>query len=120
MPLCVRVAWITPSIFESGGGAVDEYNLCRNWGKEKCRRRLEDHWASFIGAGDLQAIASAGMNHVRIPIGYWAVDPLNGDPYVQGQIPYLDKAITWAGAAGLKVWIDLHGGEFAANAPARR
>jgi glucan 1,3-beta-glucosidase len=50
------------------------------------------------------------MNHVRIPVGYWAVDPLDGDPYVQGQIPMLDKAIAWAGAAGLKVWIDLHGG----------
>jgi len=52
------------------------------------------------------------MNHVRIPIGYWAAAPLDNDPYVQGQIPYLDKAIAWADAAGLKVWIDLHGGQF--------
>lgn len=52
------------------------------------------------------------MNHVRIPIGYWAVRPKAGDPYVSGQLEFLDRAITWAGNVGLKVWIDLHGGKF--------
>ena len=49
------------------------------------------------------------MNHVRIPIGYWAVAPLDGDPYVQGQLAYLDRAVQWARQVGLKVWVDLHG-----------
>lgn len=42
-------------------------------------------------------------------MGYWAIAPLSGDPYVQGQLDYLDQALNWAGAAGLSVWIDLHG-----------
>lgn len=49
------------------------------------------------------------MNHVRIPIGYWAVSLLPGDPYVQGQLKYLDQAVSWAKQVGLKVWVDLHG-----------
>jgi len=32
-----------------------------------------------------------------------------GEPFVQGQLPYLDKAISWASTYGLKVIIDLHG-----------
>jgi hypothetical protein len=93
-------------------GAVDEYNLCKHLGKTACKDRLSAHWASFYNADDFHQIKAAGMNHVRIPIGYWAVDPLHDDPYIQGQIPYLDQAIQWAGAAGLKVWIDLHGGVY--------
>jgi aryl-phospho-beta-D-glucosidase BglC (GH1 family) len=49
------------------------------------------------------------LNHVRIPIGYWAFDVSDGEPYVQGQLPYLDKAIGWAETYGLKVIVDLHG-----------
>jgi len=55
-------------------------------------------------------IASVGLNHVRIPIGYWALNPVDGDPYVQGQLAILDNAIGWAKEAGLKVMLDLHGG----------
>ncbi|GME90112.1 unnamed protein product [Ambrosiozyma monospora] len=49
-----------------------------------------------------------GLNFVRIPIGYWAFELLDDDPYVQGQVEYLDKAIGWARKNGLKVWVDLH------------
>lgn len=46
---------------------------------------------------------------VRLPVGYWAFDLQPGDPYVQGQIPYLERALQWCRQANLKVWIDLHG-----------
>jgi len=32
-----------------------------------------------------------------------------GEPYIQGQLAYLDKAVDWAGQHGLKVIVDLHG-----------
>src|SRR5436309_736059 len=45
---------------------------------------------------------------IRIPVGFWAYD--NTDtPYIKGADAYLEKAIGWAKAAGIKVWIDLHG-----------
>ncbi|RAQ42562.1 glucan 1 [Aspergillus flavus] len=102
--------WITPSIFDAAGAeAVDEWSLTKILGKEEAEARLSAHWKSFVSAGDFQRMADAGLNHVRIPIGYWALGPLEGDPYVDGQLEYLDKAVEWAGAAGLKVLIDLHG-----------
>jgi glucan 1,3-beta-glucosidase len=45
---------------------------------------------------------------VRIPIGFWAYETFDS-PYVSGQAPYMDKAIEWARATGLKVIVDLHG-----------
>lgn len=49
------------------------------------------------------------LNHVRIPIGYWAFEVGPGEPFIQGQLPYLEKAVQWAGNYGLKVIVDLHG-----------
>lgn len=108
--------FITPSVYEKAGdGAVDEYTLCQSLGKDAALSLLSAHWASWITAGDLANIAAAGLNHVRIPIGYWSVAPLDGEPYVQGALDYLDQAIGWAGGVGLKVLIDLHGGQFKAR-----
>ena len=46
---------------------------------------------------------------MRLPIGYWAFDVSAGEPYIQGQLPYLTKAYNWAQAHGLKLIVDLHG-----------
>ncbi|OJD16323.1 hypothetical protein AJ78_03492 [Emergomyces pasteurianus Ep9510] len=101
--------WITPSVFEEAGdGAVDEYTLSQILAGN-AKSRLSRHWDSWITADDFAQIAAAGLTHVRIPIGYWAVAPLNGEPYIQGQVSYLDKAIRWAKESNLKVVIDLHG-----------
>ena len=75
-------------------------------------------------------IAAAGLNHVRIPIGYvriyrllvpgsylctranisqWAYDLQEGETYIGGQDAYLEKSIGWAKNHGIKVLIDLHG-----------
>ena len=46
---------------------------------------------------------------MRLPIGYWAWEVGQGEPYIQGQLPYLRKAVAWASNHDLKVIIDLHG-----------
>lgn len=65
--------------------------------------------STFITESDFQQIAAAGLNHVRIPIGHWGVKQYA--PYAFGQLEYLNKAIGWARAYGIKIWIDLHGGK---------
>ena len=86
---------------------------------------LQNHWNTWITQQDLADIAGAGyvtwprrylrwltlrsLNHVRIPIGYWAFEVGAGEPYIQGQLQYLQNAIGWAGDYGLKVIVDLHG-----------
>jgi len=101
--------WITPSMFpDDQDSVVDEYTLTQYLGSN-AQSTMEKHWDSWITEDDFQQIASAGLNHVRVPIGYWAVTLEDGDPYVQGQLYRLDDAVTWARGAGLKMLIDLHG-----------
>lgn len=100
--------WITPSLFE-GNDAVDEYTLTGILGKDAAYSRLSQHWNSFITQDDFRQIAAAGLNHVRIPIGYWSIIPIDGEPFVQGAYNKFGEALDWAQASGLKVIIDLHG-----------
>lgn len=105
----VAEPFITPSLFENTGDTrvIDEYTMGL-YVSDACSR-LESHWASWITQTDFQQIAAAGLNIVRIPIGYWAIDDTHY-PYCKGsQLDYLTKAVGWASAAGLKVVIDLHG-----------
>ncbi|KAI6716346.1 glucan 1:3-beta-glucosidase I/II [Diplocarpon mali] len=69
---------------------------------------LEKHWSTFITESDIQAIAAAGLNALRIPVGFWAYD--NADtPYHSGADVYVERAIGWARKSGMKVLVDLHG-----------
>lgn len=52
------------------------------------------------------------QNLIRIQIGYWSLLPLvNNEPYLPGAWDYLKLGVQWAQQYGLKVMIDLHGGE---------
>jgi len=103
--------WITPSMFDATGNnaIVDEWTFCQLQSRSTAQSALQSHWNSFYSESDFAAIAAAGLNHVRIPIGYWAFQVGPGEPFIQGQLPFLQKAITWAGNHGLKVIVDLHG-----------
>jgi len=102
--------WITPSIFEdTPEDVVDEYTMSVKLGKGAMQKKMQKHWSSWITKEDFGQIADAGLNFVRIPIGYWSVHPLKDDPYVQGAYEWLGKSLDWAEGAGLKVMIDLHG-----------
>jgi len=101
--------WITPSLFDNTGDSrvVDEWTFGQF--APNAQSVLQNHWNTWITESDFAAIAAAGLNHVRLPIGYWAWDVSAGEPYKQGQLPFLDKAVTWAGNHGLHLIIDLHG-----------
>ncbi|GAA5936736.1 hypothetical protein JCM1841_001983 [Sporobolomyces salmonicolor] len=109
--------WITPSLFDATGNAsvVDEWTFCESLGYREAYARLSSHWATFYTEDDFAQMASYGLNHVRIPIGYWAFDTTEGEPYVQGQYAFLLNAIQWAGNHGLKVMVDIHGAPASQN-----
>jgi hypothetical protein len=91
---------------------VDEWTYTQILGKDAAKSSLQNHWNSWITQDDFNQMAKAGLNHVRIPIGYWSVIPIDGEPYVQGAYDKLGEALDWASGAGLKVMIDLHGGKY--------
>ncbi|RSH87288.1 hypothetical protein EHS25_003197 [Saitozyma podzolica] len=106
--------WMMPSFFEVS--PLDQYNVPDEWtycqilGKETCLERLQEHWDTYITEDDFKLMANYSMNTVRIPMGYWAwVDPEWYEPYVQGQLPYLERALNWSSWYGLDVMMDLHG-----------
>ena len=96
------------------------------------QQKPKAHWDTWITEADFVAIAIAAagyvsygepnslhvvnefalfrsLNHVRVRFGYWAWEIGSGEPYIQGQLTYLRKAVGWAHAHGIKVVIDLHG-----------
>ncbi|KAF8471280.1 glycoside hydrolase superfamily [Kalaharituber pfeilii] len=108
----VMEPFITPSYFkewDSRFGVVDEYTLSKQLGPETARKTFEKHYSEFIKEEDFRMIRDAGLDHVRIPFGYWAVMQLDGDPYVyQVEWRYLLRAIEYCRKYGLRVKLDLH------------
>ncbi|KAK0742505.1 glycoside hydrolase superfamily [Apiosordaria backusii] len=103
--------FITPSLFDydSRYGIVDEYTLCK-YLASRCESVLEKHYASFVTESTFRDIAAAGLDHVRIPFSYWAVQTYDGDPYLfRTSWRYLLRAIEWCRKYGLRVNLDPHG-----------
>ncbi|KAK0388745.1 hypothetical protein NLU13_4988 [Sarocladium strictum] len=103
--------FITPSLFDypASAGVVDEWTLCKHLG-DKAAAVLEKHYSTFITEADFKAIADAGLDHVRIPFSYWAVQTYDDDPYVPRiSWRYLLRGIEWARKHGLRIKLDLHG-----------
>ncbi|KAF8205271.1 glycoside hydrolase superfamily [Mycena galopus ATCC 62051] len=84
---------------------IDEWTLLQAGGQQA----LEDHYNTFITEQDFMQIAAAGLNFVRIPIAYWAIEVLEGEGFL-GNVSwtYFLKAIQWARKYGLRINIDLH------------
>lgn len=58
---------------------------------------------------DFAQIAGAGLNYVRIPLPYWAIEVRQGEPFLpQVSWQYFLKAIQWARKYGLRINLDLH------------
>ncbi|KAF9190558.1 hypothetical protein BGZ51_008496 [Haplosporangium sp. Z 767] len=104
--------FITPSLFDPyvKDGVVDEYTLCKHLGPEASKALLEKHYATWVTEETFIRIRDLGLNHVRIPIGFWALGGLTADePYVPNlSWAYLLRAIEWARKYGIRVMVELH------------
>ncbi|CAG8773247.1 21628_t:CDS:2, partial [Gigaspora rosea] len=89
--------------------AVDEYTFTQVLGYREAKRQLHKHWSTWVTEKDIATLTSYGVNHLRIPIGYWAFDKTPTEPFVKGAYKYLLKAVRWAKKYNLKVVLDLHG-----------
>ncbi|ORY80463.1 glycoside hydrolase superfamily [Protomyces lactucae-debilis] len=106
--------WMDPTWFDQASGnvgAVDEWTFCQALGTAGCTSQLQQHWASWVTQSDISQLASAGLNTLRIPVGFWAfIDPIAGEPYVRStQLQELSRVLGYARASGMTVTLDLHG-----------
>ncbi|GAB0498572.1 hypothetical protein MMPV_009918 [Pyropia vietnamensis] len=118
--------WINTALFRAhpavagrdglaGDPADSEYALCTRLGAATAAAVLGAHRRNWLGAADFHAMAVAGLNAVRVPVGYWGVLPrgrrgrsTSSDPYVGPVWTHLDDALSWAATARLGVLLDLH------------
>ncbi len=96
--------WMVPEVYRDTD-AQDEYNLCLSLG-DRAAGRLNRHRDTFISAADFGWIADHGLNAVRLPVGFWALEAPK--PYVAAA-PFIAFALDQARDHGLKLLLDLHG-----------
>ncbi|CAG5158831.1 uncharacterized protein ALTATR162_LOCUS5276 [Alternaria atra] len=105
--------FITPSYFSQYGSkdnVLDEWTFVSKLGPAKAKDTLEKHYSTFINKKTFAEIRDAGMDHVRIPFGYWIVRTYDDDAYVpQVAWRYLLRGIEYCRQNGLRVNLDLHG-----------
>ncbi|KAI9299177.1 glycoside hydrolase [Neoconidiobolus thromboides FSU 785] len=102
--------FIVPSIYEDkiDEGVLDEWTLCETIGKKECTKRLIKHYETFLTEEDIKIIRDAGLNHVRIPIGYWMIDNQDNENFIYGSWKYLLRGLQWCRKYGIRVMIDFH------------
>src|ERR1700722_17869367 len=93
--------WMVPSVYE-GTDAGDEFHLCQALGS-KSKSQLERHRETFITAEDFRWIKNSGLNSVRLPVGYWALEAPK--PYVSAS-DYIEFALDQAQENNLRLVLD--------------
>jgi len=101
----VLEGWMKPALFE-GTLANDEYTLCDALGSAAAERVMRKHRETFITEDDFRWIRDRGLNAIRLPIGYWLLEP--DGPFVGGA-KWLDQAIDWCEEYDIACNIDFHG-----------
>jgi glucan 1,3-beta-glucosidase len=88
------------------------------------RAKLAEHHTTFISEDDIAQIAAAGLNTIRVPLGFWILGYDSHDQtnqrewqaYTRGTIDYLDQLIRlWAKKHNVAVLISLHGAKGSQN-----
>ena len=97
--------WITPSLFQGVEGP-DEWSLSTELSYDKARRRLKQHRETFITEKHIEQIASMGLNTVRVPVGYWLFEDVDG--FIGGGNEYIERLFEWTQTHGLGVILCIH------------
>ena len=70
--------------------------------------QLEDHYNTFITEKDIAEIAGAGLNWIRLPVPFWAIESWDGEPFLQKVCwRYILRVISWCRKYGIRIKFDL-------------
>lgn len=97
---------------QGGPDAWDEYSMSKNLGADKMQSVLRNHVDSWFTEDDMNTLQDAGVNMLRIPIGYWPFFSAQevGEPYQNAsQLDKLSEIMYGAWKRSIYVLIDLHG-----------
>lgn len=71
---------------------------------------FDKHWRTWFTRADVQRLKDLGINTVRVPLGYWLVEPLveEGEYYPKGGMHRLKEGLQWLKEAGIAAILDHH------------
>ncbi|KAL9938737.1 hypothetical protein V8E36_002456 [Tilletia maclaganii] len=105
--------WLDEDAFVATCGATvyDEYHCMKGMAHDTAILTLQKHYDEYIVEADLDTMLKAGLNMVRIPLGFWALIPtVSPEPYVNaGQMDQLKKMLGWLNTRKMRAVISLHG-----------
>jgi aryl-phospho-beta-D-glucosidase BglC (GH1 family) len=92
-------------------GQCSEFDCVNHLGQAQADTAFNAHYARWITPAMIQDIHNAGLNTIRIPIGYWSLRSIvdSSEHYPNMNLQYLDAVIQKAADLGMFVVIDLHG-----------
>ncbi|KAF5011903.1 hypothetical protein FDECE_2036 [Fusarium decemcellulare] len=92
-----------------GGNTPDEWDFCARLGS-RCGPILEQRYASYITTKDIDKLAAAGINVLRIPTGYNAWVKVPGSQlYTGNQVRFLRSLTDYAvNKYNMHIIVDIH------------
>jgi glucan 1,3-beta-glucosidase len=96
--------WMSPGLF-AGTSAEDESHLCAALDDTTKAQLYKQHRDTYITERDFAYLASKGISAVRIPVPFFV---FGGYPPYVSCVEYLDRAMEWATAYDIKVFLELH------------
>ncbi|KAL5513348.1 hypothetical protein ACEPAH_3747 [Sanghuangporus vaninii] len=111
--------WMLPKEWKAMGGEIcddcsdciaSEFAFAQAY-PDSVDEIFDSHWSSWFTQSDVDNLASWGINTVRLPLGYWIVEPLvdrKTEFYPRGGIKQLKRGLRQLKAAGIKVILDHH------------
>ncbi|KAH9978906.1 glycoside hydrolase family 5 protein [Lactifluus volemus] len=115
----VLESWMLPEEWMRMGGQIcddcstcisTEFTLAAAY-PDTVDETFAEHWSTWFTQDDVNILKGAGINTVRIPLGYWIVEPLvnrTTESYPRGGIKYLSCGLKMLRDADIKVILDHH------------
>ncbi|KAI0271116.1 glycoside hydrolase superfamily [Russula aff. rugulosa BPL654] len=113
--------WMLPEEWvEMGGQRCDndcssciasEFAFAAAYPDDVVDEKFAEHWSTWFAQDDVDRLQEAGINTVRIPLGYWIVEPLvnrDTEHYPRGGIKYLANGLDMLRKAGIQAILDHH------------
>ncbi|DAZ99632.1 TPA: hypothetical protein N0F65_001869 [Lagenidium giganteum] len=110
--------------FYNNAFAVGEFRVMAHLGHERGDSRFVQHRRSWITKQDIEEIHQAGLNTVRVPVGFWIMgsDPTDGSNkqewrvFAPNALSFLDELINdWCGNNEVTVLISVHAAKGSQN-----
>ncbi|KAK6978151.1 glycoside hydrolase [Favolaschia claudopus] len=115
----VLEAWMLPQEWQDMGGQhcndcstciATEFAFAQAYPKT-VDKIFDGHWTTWFNQADVDALVDAGINTVRIPLGYWIIEALvdrRTEFYPRGGLKHLRRGLQQLNKAGIVAILDHH------------